>query len=121
MKTSNSNGQKPLDQTTSQAVRNLEKRDPAKYRVLLVFDKAVRKGDVLGNNSELRRFGYAIDRGFCPRKARKDNISAVMAVLAAKPLDRIKGHVQKAMGGSFEHKPNGYQALAEFIIEGSRP
>ena len=50
-----------------------------------------------------------------------EEFSAVMAVLAAKPLDRIKSHVQKAMGGSFEHKPNGYQALAEFIIEGSRP
>ena len=114
----NGHKQKPLDQVTSQAVRSLEKKDPEKYRVLLVFDRAVRKGEVLVNNSELRRFGYAIDKNFSKRKSRKDYISAVMSALAAKPLSNIKGHVQKAMDGAYAHSPDGYQNLARFIIEG---
>ena len=38
---------KPIYQTTSKAVLDLERSDPQKHRILLEFDKLVREGRVL--------------------------------------------------------------------------
>ena len=111
---------KPLDQVTSKAVRDLEKRDPGKYQLLLEFDKLVRQAKVLETNDALRRFGEGISKDFRARTARKDNISALMTTLAQLSKEDLKQSIERALENSASSKSGEYQRLARFLIRGEQ-
>lgn len=120
-KVSDSGGKsKPIDQITSKVVRGLEKTDPAKHQILSEFDRLVRQGKVLETNEDLRRFGETISKDFRPRTARKDNISALMSVLAPLPVTDLELLIKPVLDSSPKQKSNEYQNLAEFLIHGKR-
>lgn len=111
---------KPIYQTTSKAVLDLERSDPQKHRILLEFDKLVREGRVLSTNEELRRFGEAVSKEFRPRKSRKDNISAVMSILAPMAQPDVERYVKRALDSASRKDTDEYQNLANFLMHGHR-
>ena len=111
---------KPIDQVTSKAVLDLEKSAPEKHKILAEFDRLVRQKKVLPTNESLRRFGEKVSKNFRPRSARKDNISAVMAVLAPMPLGDIEMHVKGALDNSPRGAIDEYRNLANYLMHGRR-
>lgn len=116
----NGRASKPLDQITSKVVRDIEKSDPTKYRLLSEFDKLVRQGKVLETNEALRRFGETISKDFRPRKARKDSISALMGILVLLPESDIEQLIKHVIDNSPKRQSDEYQNLASFLIQGKR-
>lgn len=111
---------KPIDQMTSKSVLELEKTDPKKHQVLAEFDRLVRQGKVLATNEALRKFGERISKEFRPRKAHKDNISAVMATLAPMPQNDMERHIKMALDSSPRREADEYQKLANYLMHGGR-
>ncbi|MBO9468400.1 hypothetical protein J7443_24465 [Tropicibacter sp. R15_0] len=111
---------KPIDQMTSKSVLELEKTDPNKHQVLAEFDRLVRQGKVLATNDALRKFGERISKEFRPRKALKDNISAVMAMLAPMPQNDMERHIKMALDSSPRREADEYQKLANYLMHGGR-
>lgn len=111
---------KPIDQVTSKAVLNLEKTDPEKHRVLREFDQMLRQGKVLATNRAIRRFGEKISKDFRPKTSRKDNISALMSLLASLPQAAVERIVRLAIDNTRIEEADGYQNLANFLIGGNR-
>ena len=111
---------KPIDQIVSKAVRELEKSDPDKFVVLSRFDRLVRQGKALESNDSLRRFGENISKDFRHRSARKDNISALMTVLAHMPKEELVAAIEKAVENSARSNFSEFQNLASFLMQGKR-
>lgn len=120
-KTSDSGGgAKPIDQMTSKAVRDLEKSDPERHQVLSELDKLVRRGEVLETNESLRRFGETVSKDFHARTARRDNISALMSVLAPLPVSELELLIKRVLDNAPKRKSDEYQNLARFLIQGKQ-
>ena len=68
----------------------------------------------------LRRFGETVSKNFRPRKARKDNISALMTLLATLPQEEMVKVIEKASKNTAKRNSDGFQELANFLIEGKR-
>jgi hypothetical protein len=111
---------KPIDQVTSKVVRDLEKSDPAKHQLLSELDKLVRQGRVLETNEALRRFGETVSKNFRPKTNRKDNISALMAILAPLPEIDLEQLIKDVLDNSPKRQSDEYQKLASFLIRGRR-
>lgn len=109
---------KPIREITSRAVLKLKDEDPEKFRILAEFDLMVRRSQLLATHEDLRRFGERISKDFEPRKARKETIGALMAVLAGRPLGEIEHLVQFAASFGVEGNTDEYQRLAQFLIKG---
>ncbi|WP_022693037.1 hypothetical protein [Ponticaulis koreensis] len=107
---------KPIEQITSQAVLLLEKSEPEKHKILLNFDKLVRNGDVLATNDALKRFGEKISKEFNPRSSKKDNISAVMKLLAPMKQEEIELHVKRALEDAQKRDGDEFLNLASFLM-----
>jgi hypothetical protein len=109
---------KPLDEITSRAVRDLEEKDPEKYRLLSEFDKLVRKGVFLRSNDALRRFGETLSKAYEPRKSRRENIGVIMTLLSEKRLDEIAKLLEFGSSIDSDNAADRYQNLAHFLIRG---
>lgn len=109
---------KSLDEITSRAVLKLKDSDPEKFKILSEFDLMVRRGQLLPAHEDLRRFGERVSKNFEPRKARKETISAVMTILADRPVLEIERLIEFAASFGVEGSTDEYQRLARFLIEG---
>lgn len=109
---------KPVDQIVSKAVRALEKADPEKHLLLYGFEQAVRQGRALATNDELRRLGERLSKTFRSRASRKDNISAVMSLLASRSMLELEELIHTAFQHAARDKSEGYQNLARFLTKG---
>lgn len=109
---------RPIEETTSQAVLQLQETDPDKYRLLSEFDKMVRGGQVLATLDDLKRFGERISKDFRPRKSRKDTISHLVANMAERPLTDIERLMEFAASFGVAGDTDEYQRLAQFLIKG---
>src|SRR5215470_13518574 len=87
------NKAKAIEEQRSKAVIELEQKDHEKYQVLSEFDALIRKGSILPKLADIKRLGESISKGFAPKKSRKEAISALMALVAERPLDEIRGIV----------------------------
>jgi hypothetical protein len=108
---------KTVDKQRSQAVIDLEKTDPAKYKILDEFDALLRQGKVLPAIADIRRMGERLSKDFASRNSRREMISTLMGVLADCPLNEIEMAVKEAVSVS-GLKESEYQELADFIIRG---
>jgi hypothetical protein len=110
---------KALQDITSRAVLKLEGAEPEKFELLSDFDAAVRHGHMLASNDILRRFGEMISKSYEPRKSRRENISAIMSLLAERTLDDTKQLIKMAASLG-ANSADEYQNLAKFLIKGKR-
>jgi len=109
---------KPIHEVTSQAVRLLEKKDPEKHAILLEFDKLIRQNKILPRGEDLRRFGESITKEFKPRKSRKDNISALLKVMAELSPSDVEALARQVLEEGADTRSDEYQNLARFLIKG---
>jgi hypothetical protein len=105
------------DERFSQVLLELEKVEPAKYRVLSELNVLLRKEEVLSDIRNIRRLGEGLDENFPLRGSRKTLIDRMIITLAERPIDEIQSFVKRVMGIS-RSKDDEYQRLAAFIIEG---
>jgi hypothetical protein len=111
---------KPLQDQRSKAVIRLEHRDRDKYRVLSELDYLLREGRVLPTVNEIRRLGESLTKDFAARNSRRDSISKLMDVLAARPLHEITNVVDAVLSnGKLDTSKSDYERLADFIITGT--
>lgn len=113
------NSAKALQEITSRAVLKLQDTDPKKFELLSEFDAAVRHGHLLGSNDLLRRFGEMLSKSYEPRKSRRENISAIMTLLAERTLEETKELIKIAASLGMDSGDN-YQKLATFLIKGKK-
>lgn len=101
------------------AVVDLEHKDPQKYQLLAEFDGLIRQRRVLPANEDIRRLGESISKDFDPRSSRREAISALMALLAVQPIDKLQQIMQMALRTAhLDSNSSEYQELARFIISG---
>ncbi len=110
---------KPIQDQRSKAVMRLEHQEPDKYRVLSEFDSLLRKGSLLPRVNDIRRLGESLTKNFTSRSSRRDSISKLMDVLAARSLHEITTVVDGVMSNDeADTGESDYQRLADFIITG---
>lgn len=109
---------KALHEITSRAVLNLKDKDPEKFRVLSEFDSMIRRGQILPNHEDLRRFGERLSKDFEPKNSRKDTISSLMNFLSNQPTHDIEELIKFAASFGVSGSTDEYQRLARFIIKG---
>ncbi len=110
---------KPIQEQRSKAVIRLQHEDPDKYRVLSEFDSLLRKGAVLPKVTDIKRLGESLTKEFNSRSSRRDSISKLMEILAAKSLREITTTVDTVLSNDeSDTGKSDYQRLADFIITG---
>src|SRR3989442_12298088 len=98
----------------------LEHQDRDKYRVLSEFDSLLREGCVLPTVNDIRRLGESLTKDFTARSSRRDSISKLMDVLAAKSLHEITIVVDAVLSNDkLDATKSDYERLADFIITGT--
>jgi hypothetical protein len=112
---------KRSDVLQSKVVSALEAKEPEKYRVLVEFEKMVRRGQVLASFDNLKRFGERISKDFSPKKSRKDSISPLIALIAERSVDEIENLFSYASSLGTSEDADQYQRLARFLIKGKEP
>lgn len=108
---------KSIGEQRSQAVIELEDKDPEKFQVMSEFDALVRKGVILPELDDIKRLGERLNKGFKPRNSRKEAISKLMALIANLPLEEIK-EILRLTRSSNNDRSTEYHDLAQFIITG---
>jgi|GEM_PF-1439457 len=104
----------------SKAVVRLKRKDDAKYRVLSEFDSLLREGSVLPRVNDIRRLGESLTKDFSSRSSRRDSISKLMNILAARPLHEITMIVDAVLSNKqLDTGKTDYERLADFIITGT--
>src|SRR5260221_1254524 len=86
-----SRSRSPVQQ--SMALSKLAKTDPPKFEYLSKVEAIFRSRQTLPHAVELAKFGRFFDKAFVPRKKRDDSISAIISMLASKPLEELKAKV----------------------------
>ena len=110
---------KTIQDQRSKAVIRLEHQEPEKYRVLSEFDSLLRKGSVLPRVHDIRRLGESLTKDFTSRSSRRDSISKLMDILAARSLHEITTVVNAVLSNDvLDSGESDYQRLADFIITG---
>jgi len=110
---------KSIEEGRSKAVLDLELKDPEKYAVLSEFDTLLRKGTVLHEVVELKKFGKSLSKTFSTKSSRREAISKVMKLLSEKPLSEIRQIVANALSAHrSDDRDSDYYKLAQFIITG---
>lgn len=109
---------KPIEETTSRAVLALKDKNAEKFRILSEFDALIRRGQLLPTHEDLRRFGESLSKELEPKKTRKETISALMAVLAARSVQDIERLVELAASFGVAGNTDEYQRLAYYLIKG---
>lgn len=109
---------KPLSDSVSKVVMQLEESDPEKYMILSRFDKLVRSGEVLSRMSDIRSTGQAIEKNFEGGKAKREAIPRLMEVLSRLPLEQLDATLMKIMREEEQRGEKGedYRKLASFLI-----
>ncbi len=103
----------------SKAVLMLAHKDPDKFYVLSEFDSLLRKSGVLPHVDDIKKLGQRLSKSFAPRNSRRESISKLMTLLAARPLDEIREVVKATLSTArIGEEDNDYQRLAQFIITG---
>jgi hypothetical protein len=115
---SSSTKTKPVEETRSRAVLILKNKEPEKFRVLSEFDSMVRRGQLLPKHEDLKRFGERLSKSFEPKKARKETIGVLMAVLAERSVNEVEELIQFAASFGISGATDEYQRLARFLIKG---
>jgi len=109
---------RPLHLQQSRPVAALRDSEPDKYALLSQLDRLLREGKILPHVDDIRRLGESLSKGFSSRRSRRDAISKLMGVLAARPLEEIRETFDQLASSSATSEA-GYQELADFIIGGS--
>ena len=113
------NQHKPLSDSVSRAVIQLEKVDPEKYKILFEFDQLLRSGKVLKKMEDIRKIMLSIDKSFDVGKSRKDAIPRLIKMFSNMEVDRINQSIDYILrsDNNLNREDEGYRDLASFIIQ----
>ena len=102
----------------SRSILKLKDAEPRKFEILSGFESMVRRANILSTNEDLRRFGERISKNFEPKKARKETISALLAIIAELPELKVEEIVKSAETFGAPGADVEFQRLAHFLIKG---
>ncbi len=105
-----------LEGQHTRALQALRRRSPEKYEVLLPFEEAIRRGEVLPTLNDLRAFGRSLSKTFNVGKSRKDALSRLIELLADMDIEAIK--LASSRAASSSESPGAFQRLADHLISG---
>jgi hypothetical protein len=105
------------EEQRSQALIEIEKEEPDKYKLLLGLDSLLRQDIVLREVSQIRKLCEQLSKDFSARNSRPELINKLIDLLLNRPIEEIKEILQSALSSS-NIEGNEYQQLANYIITG---